>query len=77
MGSGGRCFSNFSCNIVPNVYFQMNIEIYMYLQCNYLIILKYIIFSSDIFNGGSCIDFPGYYSCKCLNGFEGDHCEIG
>jgi hypothetical protein len=28
-------------------------------------------------NGGSCIDFPGYYSCKCLNGFEGDHCEIG
>jgi hypothetical protein len=89
-GSGGRCFSNSSNNIVPNVYFQMNIEIY--LQYNYHIILIYIIFSIDILliildiddclnvtcsNGGSCVDFPGYYTCKCLNGFEGDHCEIG
>jgi hypothetical protein len=69
----------------------MNIEIY--LQYNYHIILIYIIFSICIllivlldiedcfnvtcFNGGSCVDFPGYYSCKCLNGFEGDHCDIG
>jgi hypothetical protein len=69
----------------------MNIEIY--LQYSYHIILIYIIFSNGILlivlldnedcfnvtcsNGGSCVDFPGYYSCKCLNGFEGDHCDIG
>ena len=69
----------------------MNIEIY--LQYNYHVILIYKIFSicillivlldiEDCFNvtcsnGGNCVDFPGYYSCKCLNGFEGDHCDIG
>ena len=28
-------------------------------------------------NGGSCVDGVDNYSCSCLLGFKGDHCETG
>ena len=28
-------------------------------------------------NGGSCIDGVNNYSCNCLEGFTGHHCDIG
>ena len=28
-------------------------------------------------NGGSCVDGINNYSCNCLVGFTGYHCEIG
>ena len=28
-------------------------------------------------NGGSCEDGVNSYSCNCLVGFTGDHCETG
>jgi Notch-like protein len=28
-------------------------------------------------NGGSCIDHTQSYTCKCVGGFEGQHCETG
>ena len=28
-------------------------------------------------NGGSCIDGINSYSCNCVAGFTGDHCETG
>ncbi len=28
-------------------------------------------------NGGSCVDGVNSYSCNCLVGFTGDHCETG
>ena len=28
-------------------------------------------------NGGSCVDGVNNYSCNCLVGFTGYHCEIG
>lgn len=31
----------------------------------------------ECFNNGRCVDFPGSYTCKCKEGFEGDHCEFG
>ncbi|VDI64211.1 Hypothetical predicted protein [Mytilus galloprovincialis] len=30
----------------------------------------------ECFNNGRCADFPGSYTCKCKEGFEGDHCEF-
>jgi len=28
-------------------------------------------------NGGSCVDGVNNYSCNCLVGFTGGHCETG
>ena len=28
-------------------------------------------------NGGECVDAFNNYSCDCLQGFDGTHCEIG
>ena len=28
-------------------------------------------------NGGSCVDGVNNYSCNCLEGFTGHHCDIG
>lgn len=28
-------------------------------------------------NGGSCVDGISNYSCSCLAGYTGDHCERG
>ncbi|CAC5419913.1 Fibrillin-1,Fibulin-1,Fibulin-5,Fibrillin-2,Latent-transforming growth factor beta-binding protein 4 [Mytilus coruscus] len=30
----------------------------------------------ECFNKGRCVDFPGSYTCKCEEGFEGEHCEF-
>ncbi|GAA6091687.1 protein eyes shut homolog [Tachysurus ichikawai] len=33
--------------------------------------------SSQCFNGGTCLDGPGYsFTCRCLAGFAGDFCEL-
>ena len=28
-------------------------------------------------NGATCVDELAYYDCVCVDGYEGDHCEIG
>ena len=28
-------------------------------------------------NGGSCVDGVNSYTCNCLAGFTGDHCDTG
>ena len=28
-------------------------------------------------NNGSCVDGISNYTCNCLEGFTGDHCETG
>ena len=28
-------------------------------------------------NGGSCVDGINSYSCNCVTGYTGDHCETG
>lgn len=28
-------------------------------------------------NGGSCVDGLNNYTCSCVDGFQGDHCETG
>ncbi|CAG2256339.1 unnamed protein product [Mytilus edulis] len=30
----------------------------------------------ECLNNGKCVDFPGSYTCKCEEGFEGEHCEF-
>ena len=45
----------------------------------------YFIFYTDIdecvnhgcCNGGSCVDGVNSYSCNCVAGYTGDHCETG
>ncbi|CAC5355727.1 EGF-containing fibulin-like extracellular matrix protein 1,Fibrillin-1,Fibulin-1,Fibulin-2,Mucin-like protein,Fibrillin-2,Matrilin-3 [Mytilus coruscus] len=36
----------------------------------------YDCFGIECFNNGRCVDFPGSYTCKCEEGFEGEHCEL-
>ena len=53
----------------------------------YCLILSYYYFSfvldtDDCFNrnclnGGSCVDGINSYSCKCVTGYIGNHCETG
>lgn len=28
-------------------------------------------------NGGTCYDFENRYQCQCVEGYDGDQCEIG
>ena len=28
-------------------------------------------------NGGTCVNSPGGYSCNCVDGYTGDHCQEG
>ena len=28
-------------------------------------------------NGGACVDGVNSYTCSCVDGYEGTHCEIG
>ena len=55
--------------------------------CTYSHILSYyyFLFVLDIddcvnricHNGGSCVDGINSYSCNCVTGYNGDHCETG
>ena len=34
-------------------------------------------YSSPCQNGGTCEDLVNGYTCYCLSGYSGDHCQIG
>ena len=51
--------------IVPN-------KIYFFFR-----ISDFCAFNSECLNGASCVDGEKTYSCICVQGYYGDHCEHG
>ena len=60
--------------------FQTKMKIIIHLQCNRVKIVPTDINecdSSPCENGGTCEDQVNGYTCHCLNGYSGDHCQTG
>ena len=71
-GDGKNCEGNVAAKLTLSFGFDLD----EYLLCFPLIDINYCI-NHTCGNGGSCVDGITNFSCSCLAGFTGDHCETG